>query len=268
MLIESSKDKHKQYEAEMQYWSGAFDEKHDDTKRHFEMLKTTLPIVKALNPITILTIGDNRGRDAAFFKKSITNCTSIASDLDISKLLPAKIDGFIDDCKIIDVEKIDYPESSIDIVVAKESFHHWPRPMLGFYEMLRVARLGVILIEPYDWHKGSGADPYISANNFNDQYEAVGNYKYQISLREILKACWSLYLDKVVACGFNDPYSVPFIFEEWLKRKKELDALGEIGTREFNLMTIFVEKELNSLDPNAINGFKIYTRPPNPFMAR
>ena len=264
MIINDSKAKHKEHEAAMGYWPGAFDDKYDDTKRHFKMLETALPIMTALQPKTILTIGDNRGRDAAFYKKT-TGCYAIASDLDITKLIPAKNDGFIDDCKIIDVEKIDYPDNSIDLVVVKESFHHWPRPMLGFYEILRVAKYGVILIEPNDCAVDLNINPYVQADSFSDQYEEVGNYKYQISLREILKSSWALYLDTVLAMGFNDPYLTPFVFDDWIIKKNELDDLGNLGLRQFNLMTIFVEKEKGCLDLKGLEGFKIYMRPKNPF---
>ena len=32
-----------------------------------------------------------------------------------------------------------FEDNSFDIVFTKESMHHWPRPYLGIYEMLRVA---------------------------------------------------------------------------------------------------------------------------------
>jgi len=265
MIINDSKAKHKEHEAAMGYWPGAFDDKYDDTKRHFKILETVLPIVMALQPKTILTIGDNRGRDAAYFRKMV-GCHSIASDLDISKLIPAKNDGFIDDCKIIDVEKIDYPDNSIDIVVVKESFHHWPRPMLGFYEVLRIAKCGVILIEPNDFAIDGIINPYVQESSFSDWYEKVGNFAYKISLREILKSSWALYLDTVLAKGLNDPYSTPFYYDDWIVKKNELDELGKSGLRQFNLMAIFVEKEKNSIDISKVEGFKIYKRPINPFI--
>jgi SAM-dependent methyltransferase len=264
MDIKESKEKHRNYEAAYAYWAGAFDENHDDTKRHFEMLMTSLPIVEALAPKKILTIGDNRGRDAAFFKFK-TSSYVIASDLDISKLIPAKNDGYIDECRIEDVEKLSFDDNSIDLIVIKESFHHWPRPMLGFYECLRVSRYGIILIEPYDFNFGLKPNAYISENDFEDAYEEVGNYKYQISLREIIKATWSLYLDNIYVVGFNDPYKSPFKFDEWLIEKKKLDDLGEQNSRQFNLMTIFVEKEKGSLKLNSENLYKKYKRPKNTF---
>lgn len=261
--IARSKVAHAAHEGAMTYWKGAFDPAHDDTKRHFELLESCLPIAAALRPSTIMTIGDNRGRDAAFFKMKL-GCKVTATDLDISKLIPAKRDGFIDDCRIVDVERIDMPDDSVDLVVAKETFHHWPRPMLGFYEILRVARYGVILLEPYDFVHGDAKVPYPGPATFRDAYEPVGNYKYQISLREMLKAAWALYLDTVVVKGFNDPYKKGFTFDKWLEEKKELDRLGEEGKRQFNLMTVFVEKMSGRLGAGHLPGYKIYKRPANP----
>jgi SAM-dependent methyltransferase len=265
MDINESKEKHRNFEAAMGYWKGAFDENEEDTKRHFEMLNTALPIVHNLNIKTLLSIGDNRGRDAAFFKLKL-GCHVTASDLDISKLIPAKLDGFIDECRIEDVEKLNYEDNSIDIVLIKESFHHWPRPMLGVYECLRVAKYGVILIEPYDCNHANLQKPYIDSADFSDAYEEVGNYKYQISLREITKAAWSLYLNRVFALGFNDPYMTPFKYQEWLPAKNKLDELGNLGKRQFNLMTIFIEKERGCLNLIEDSKYKIYTRPINSFI--
>lgn len=49
----------------------------------------------------------------------------------------------------LDAEGIDLPDNSYDIVVVQDGLHHLPRPVLGFTEMLRVARDAVVLIEPH-----------------------------------------------------------------------------------------------------------------------
>ncbi|MFE6090469.1 class I SAM-dependent methyltransferase [Streptomyces massasporeus] len=41
-------------------------------------------------------------------------------------------------------------DSSYDLVLVQDGLHHLPRPVLGFTEMLRVARRAVIVIEPHD----------------------------------------------------------------------------------------------------------------------
>ena len=137
--------------------------------------------------------------------------------------------------------------------------------MLGFYEMLRVARKAILLIEPYDVMH-TAATPFPQPHSFCDDYEEVGNYKYQISLREILKAAWALYCPAVAAVGFNDPYAPERSVEEWLIEKRKLDDLGDAGERQFNLMTIVVYKPghapaAEALPPRA----HLFRRPPNPF---
>lgn len=47
-------------------------------------------------------------------------------------------------------ENLEYESGSFDLVFCKEGLHHLARPVLGLYEMLRVCRTGVIVIEPYD----------------------------------------------------------------------------------------------------------------------
>ena len=47
-------------------------------------------------------------------------------------------------------ENISIPSRSYDLVMCKEGLHHLARPVLGLYEMLRIAKTAVIIIEPYD----------------------------------------------------------------------------------------------------------------------
>lgn len=47
-------------------------------------------------------------------------------------------------------ESISLDSRSFDLVFCKEGLHHLARPVLGFYEMLRLSRKAVIFIEPYD----------------------------------------------------------------------------------------------------------------------
>jgi SAM-dependent methyltransferase len=248
------------------YWKGAFDGNHPDTARHHILLQTGLRLIEHIQPNSLLTIGDNLARDAAYFKKKIPNCNCTASDLEASGLLQAVEDGHVDSIMNIDVERIGFPDSSIDIVIAKEAFHHWPRPMLGLYEMLRVAKKAILLIEPNDVFRSNSIETYCGPDSYSDQYEEVGNYKYQISVREIIKSAWSLYLPMCATIGLNDPYKTPFCIEEWKKEKMVLDNLGATGKRQFNLFAIAIYK--NFLDPTIFTDkpeVKYYLRPLNPY---
>ena len=265
--VSHSKESHASYNNKS-YWKGAFDASHPDTARHYDMLKHGLRLIEHLGPSTLLSIGDNLGRDAGFFKSAIPDCFCTASDLCTSGIGQAETDGFVDVVCDVDVEGIPYEDSSIDVVVAKEAFHHWPRPMLGLYEMLRVAKKAVLLIEPNDVFCGTGLKGAPFSSSYNDEYEEVGNYKYQVSLREILKCAWALYLPMCAASGFNDPYKSPFNIDEWKEQKEVLDRLGAEGSRQFNLLAIAIYKQPFSQSAlEGREGIHVYTRPLNPFLA-
>jgi SAM-dependent methyltransferase len=262
---QTSKELHKEYRKE--FWAGAFDPSHPDTMRHYELLSSSDGLLDHTNPSSILSVGDNLARDAGYFKKKFPHAHCIASDLYADGILEAVSRGYVDSVISADIEKLPFEDSEIDCVIAKEAFHHWPRPMLGLYEMLRVAKKAILLIEPYDVMRLNPA-PLIDDNTFCDQYEPVGNYKYQISLREIIKTAWSLYYPAVAAIGFNDPYDPSTEFEQWLVEKTKLDLLGDEGARQFNLMSIAIYKpgwnpEMAKLPLRV----KLFVRPLNPFMA-
>lgn len=261
MFIDESKKRH--YELEVkEYWGGAYDASQPDTARHFAMLETALPLVMGAQ--SVLTIGDHRGRDAAFFKQKI-NCRVVASDLNATTLPKVKEEGWVDDVAAIDVESIQFPDESFDYVVVKEGFHHFPRPMLGLYEMLRVAKYGVIFIEPND-SSSSHSRSYVKDGDYHDSYEEVGNYVYRISLRECLKAAWSLFLPCVIAIGFNDPYQPEQSFEDWKAKKDELDKMIAGDVRPPNLITIGIYKKLDAGLLNQIpDDYQVYPRPKNIF---
>ena len=195
MFINESKKLHIKNEKK-KVWRGLFDPNYPDTQRHWLMLRSSLKAVQTCNPSSLMTVGDSTGRDAAFFKRYLySNSKVISSDLEASHLKAVKEMGFIDDFIDCDVEKIPYPDDSIDVIVGKETFHHWPRPMLGLYECLRVAKKLVIFIEPHDI-QNNFKPPYPIGNEYINSYERIGNYKYAISMREFEKVVSSyIYLD-------------------------------------------------------------------------
>jgi ubiquinone/menaquinone biosynthesis C-methylase UbiE len=50
---------------------------------------------------------------------------------------------------LLDAENLELPDQSYDLVLVQDGLHHLQRPVSGFTEMLRVARKGVIVIEPH-----------------------------------------------------------------------------------------------------------------------
>ena len=67
----------------------------------------------------------------------------------------------------LDAEGLDVPDEAYDLVLVQDGLHHLPRPVLGFTEMLRVARRAVVVIEPHaglstrllgrDWERNGAA---------------------------------------------------------------------------------------------------------------
>ena len=126
--------------------------------------------------------------------------------------------GFINEYIDCDVEKIPYPDNSIDVIVGKEKQHHWPRPMLGLYEFLGIAKKLVIFIEPHDDPRKAYKQLYPKGDEFRNSYVKIGNYKYSFYIREIEKVISALYLTRLLLKGINDPYVTNQDFEEYLKK--------------------------------------------------
>lgn len=96
-------------------------------------------------------------------------------------------------------EKLPFDSASFDVVFCKEGLHHLVRPVLGLYEMLRVARKGVILIEPFDCWLGRCLD-LVGATTLYER-SPVGNlkgrdnYVFRWSQRTLEQVLNGYYLD-------------------------------------------------------------------------
>ncbi len=89
--------------------------------------------------------------------------------------------------RLLDAERMDVPDASYDLVVVQDGLHHLPRPALGFAEMLRVARVAVILIEPHHGLVGK-----IAGREWEIQGHAV-NYVFRWNTA-MLEQCTRSYL--------------------------------------------------------------------------
>jgi len=96
-----------------------------------------------------MTIGDAYGHDANYLlSKNIKNV--IATDLNSDFLTLSQEIGFIKEYSIENAESLSLKDNSMDYILCKESYHHFPRPYAALYEMIRVAKRGMIIIEPQD----------------------------------------------------------------------------------------------------------------------
>ena len=126
-----------------------------DFWRHERMYSCLSPILSSYPSSSWLTVGDGRYGTDANYILSKGEKDVLATDISDTYLKIAYEEGFINKYKVENAEQLSFSNDSFDFVLCKESYHHFPRPMVALYEMIRVARKGVILIEPQDQNQRS-----------------------------------------------------------------------------------------------------------------
>jgi ubiquinone/menaquinone biosynthesis C-methylase UbiE len=182
-----------------------------DHWRHARMLDSLDPLLHCYPDSRWLTVGDGRwGSDARYILDR--GSRALATDIGGSLLKEGKERGYIPEYEVQNAEHLTYEDSAFDFVLCKESYHHFPRPALALYEMLRVARRAVVLIEPQDEYPGlplRGLKILIkrmTGRRFQtgyDSFEEVGNYVYTISKRELTKVALGLDLTHIAFRSLN-----------------------------------------------------------------
>jgi len=116
----------------------------------YQVIKRTLDLLQPFfdSAGDWLTIGDYNGLEANYLLDNRQRV--VASDISDIFLQEAQTAGLIEEFKVVNVEKIDYPDESFDYVFCKEAFHHFPKAYMGLYEMIRCAKKAAIIIEPID----------------------------------------------------------------------------------------------------------------------
>jgi SAM-dependent methyltransferase len=228
-----------------------------DAWRHQRMMKPVHPLAMA-DAWSWLTIGDLHGWDAARLR-GMGAFAVTASDLSDVRLEHARREGIIDEYRVENAEKMSAEDGSYDVVFCKEAFHHLPRPWVGLYEMLRVARKVVLLIEPRDWAIDGGSVTVTGPKGLlgslmawigrrlgrppgvvpvrslfrlggTPTYEEVGNYMFSMSSREVEKVALGMDLPAVGFYALNDhfekglsEYTASGDDPEYLRFRKLLD---------------------------------------------
>jgi ubiquinone/menaquinone biosynthesis C-methylase UbiE len=171
--------------------------------------KISDPILEYFPGSSWITIGDGRfGSDANYLISK--GASALATDISEFLLKEGKEMNYIKDYAVVNAEQIQYPDGSFDFALCKEAYHHFPRPMKALYEMLRISRKGVILLEPVDQYiygsifqllfrkmiailNSIGVIKLLSGRQIQKHtYEEVGNYVYKISIRELEKVALGL----------------------------------------------------------------------------
>lgn len=139
----------------------------------------------------------------------------MSTDLTDDFLSVAKEAGVVSQYKAENAEQLSFADESFDYVLCKETYHHFPRPYAALYEMIRVAKKGIVIIEPQDpvakmplllmlfnlFKYWPGVIKRIWKNRFS--YEPVGNFVYKVSEREFEKFAAGLNLPLVAFKRIN-----------------------------------------------------------------
>ncbi len=261
-----------------------------DAWRHTRLYKSLDPLLMAYSEATWLTVGDGRyGKDANYIREK--GLKVLATNISDVLLKKAKEIGFIDNFSKENAENLSFSDKEFDFVLCKEAYHHFPRPMIALYEMLRVSKKGVVLIEPTDTQWASSFIELLVMNIKNSiktifgkklvrhGYEKVGNYIYTISEREIEKVAVAMNFSAVAFKGLNDHYQRGIEYEKAtnnsklfrkIKRKISFqDWQCRLKLKQYNLTTaiIFKEKLRSDIAEDLKKaGYKVIFLPSNPYI--
>lgn len=267
-----------------------FETDNIDTWRHLRMYKPLDPLLAAYPDAKWLTVGDGRyGTDAHYIQEK--GLKVLATDISDILLKEGKEIGYINDYRKENAEAMSFANGQFDFVLCKESYHHFPRPMIALYEMLRVAKKGVVLIEPCDRHIALNCLDLLFAkcidlikmrsneNNTKHDFEVSGNYVYSLSKREIEKVALGMNFKMIAFKGVSDYYVKGVGHEKPVKGNKLFiqvktviffkNLLVNLKLKQHSLLVALIYNEMPSstIKENlSKDGYKIIDLPGNPYL--
>lgn len=208
-----------------------------DAWRHERMLLAVRPIIAAFPEGEWLTIGDG-GADAWMLRRLGASRVT-ASSISDARLIRLQQSGHLSGIglRALNAEKIDLPDESVDLILCKEAFHHFPRPPIAFYEFLRVARQGFLLIEPAELGRRRPLDVLRTfaklvlrrRSPVYELFEPAGNYIYRVSQNEVERMLTAIQLPWFAIRNFSNFYAT------WVMRQSRDRTLArtvfEFGLR-------------------------------------
>jgi ubiquinone/menaquinone biosynthesis C-methylase UbiE len=276
----------------LELYKNWFDSGTVDLWRHLRMFGSIDPLIDEFKGASWLTVGDGTyGTASIYIKRKGGNALPV--DIHVSLLEMAKENRMIEDFRKENAEALSFADNSFDFSFCKEAYHHFPRPFIALYEMLRVSKKAVVLCEPADWlpspmprrtlqlikngiKKSLGKNvPHSDTGN----YEEIGNYVYSLSERELQKLALGMGLPTVAFKRFHDVYMEGVEFEKaepgsrLLKKIKKAisknDLLCRLGLSTKGHMTaiIFKEKPSPALREKLRGAeFDVIDLPANPYL--
>lgn len=149
-------------------------------------LQQAIRLLPSLHDKTLMSFCCGRGMDAEFFAragaKSIGGLDIVPTSVEMTAERLARL-GVTFNGVCCDAENVPLSDASFDFCMVYDGLHHLPNPYAAVDEMIRVARLGVVIIEP-------NASPLIWLSKkigFTTEVEASGNYKHYFDSRTLIE---------------------------------------------------------------------------------
>ncbi|RZK76074.1 MAG: methyltransferase domain-containing protein, partial [Pedobacter sp.] len=199
--------------------------------------------------------------------------------------------GVIIDFAAENAENLSFGDGAFDYLLCKESYHHFPKPYAALYEMIRVSRKAIILMEPHDpiakmplllfFLNLTVSCPFLQRKVWKNRFsfEPVGNFVYKVSEREFEKFAAGLQLPAVAFKYINPNFYHkdnerkeasltvwPFLVMRL--KKFVLDTLMRLKIIPGQVLSAIIFKELpNSEEQKRLKraGYKIVLIPKNPY---
>ena len=262
-----------------------------DSWRHERIYASLNPLLDMGIGSTWLTVGDGRyGLDAQFLARK--GLQAMASDISSTLLEEAAASGLISEYRVENAEQLSFRDNHFDCILCKDAYHHFPRPAKALYEMLRVARKAVVLIEPSDHEvHGKLLDKCMSTAlklrslvlkvplDTKRNYEECGNYVFRVSRREMEKIALGLDFPAIAFKGVNDYYEVAMMNElatrkgagYWRARIAIglLNVLSRLKLRDYRLLVVVFLKDSTQEDVLGkleSHGYEVVRLSRNPYL--
>jgi hypothetical protein len=145
-------------------------------------------------------------------------------------------------------ERISLPSASVDVVWCKSGLHHLARPVLGLYEMLRVCRKAVLVMEPYDSQLGRLLDVLglssVYEHSGHENIRHRDNFVFRWHKRQLRSLLNSYYLDS----GYKCDIYLGWMSTRFLSRSRVVNKItamlawliGWVPGAEGNMMTAII----------------------------
>ena len=143
-----------------------------------------------LNNVSVMIASCGCGIDAYYLKKYYHPSSICFADISEYALEKARSNFYDCTFAIVDNEHLEFADNSFDYVFIAAALHHLKEPNRGLHELLRVARRGLIVIEPND----TWLTRLFERLGLAHQYEVEhGNYVYRYSKRDVEKIAKALF---------------------------------------------------------------------------